>query len=141
MIASLLEALTKVVYSGFEKEIYVDRLRQGFASPCFFVREISATQTQELGNRKKRSHLMEIRYFPSDSFNCKKELDIVCNGLYEILEYIPFDSKHIIHGTGLKHTISDGVLVFTVNYTFCITKSEQKQPMERLKQTGGIKYG
>lgn len=141
MTTTLLEAIAKVLYSGFEKDIYINRLRQGFKSPCFFVREISASQKQELGNRRQKSHLIEIRYFPSDSFNCKRELNTVSDTLYEILEYIPFDKDHIIHGLDLKHTISDDVLVFTVNYKYCVTRAEEKQYMERLKQTGGLKNG
>ena len=141
MITLLLEAITKVLYSGFKKDIYIDRLRQGFKSPCFFVREISGSQKQELGNRRQMSHLIEVRYFPSDSFNCKRELNAVSNALYEILEYIPLTKDRPVHGLDLKHTISDGVLVFTVNYKYCVTKPEERQYMEKLKQSGGIKYG
>lgn len=134
MTNQLIEAITKTLYKNSKCRTYIDEIKQGFKEPCFFIENKSTVQTKGYGKRRLKENLIVINYFPSDNLNKIQEINEICDELYRTLEYISFDEKHIIRGRNMNHSISDGVLVFTVTYAFCMTEKTDKIYMDSLKQ-------
>lgn len=116
---------------------YGDEIRQGFVEPCFFVKLLNASQTQELNIRYRRTHSFDIHYFPQDNSN--EEAHDMAEKLYDALELIEYDGVQY-NGTGMNHEIVDGVLHFFVDYAFRVRR-EVPEPtkMRSLEQEGYVK--
>mgnify|MGYP001199617692 CR=1 FL=1 len=116
---------------------YGEEIRKGFEEPCFFVKMLSASQTQELGTRYIRTHSFDIHYFPRDRSN--EEAHEVAEKLYDVLELIEYDGV-LYRGTGMNHEIVDGVLHFFVDYSFRVRREVPEPPkMGSLEQEGSLK--
>ncbi len=140
MIDIFLKSIAKTIYDEFKINVYINKLKQGFEEPCFFIRELNISQEYGFNNRRKRNHLISITYFPK----CEtiKELNYTADLLYEILENVKFgDTKRKVRAASMKHVIDDDVLVFTISYSFHIAKKTEKIYMKNLKYKGGIKNG
>ena len=103
--------------------IYSEELEQGFKEPCFFVRLLQTTQEQQLANRYRRDHLIEIRYFPVQESNLNEQLLVIAESLYDGLEYITINNG-LIRGGGMIHEVIDNVLHFSVRYTMNVRRDE-----------------
>ena len=142
MIDVFLKSISDVIYKEFKINVYLDEVRQGLKKPCFFIRDINISQKAGFSDRKRRNHLVSITYFPKNELSAIKEINPVSDLLYEILESVPFgDTTKSIGAVNMSHVISDGILVFTVSYSFHITKKKDKIYMDNLKYNGGIKNG
>ena len=116
---------------------YGEEIRQGFEEPCFFVKLLNASQTQELNTRYRRTHSFDIHYFPQDNSN--EEAHDMAEKLYDALELIEYDGVQY-QGTGMNHEIVDGVLHFFVDYAFRIRRVVTEPPkMGSLEQEGYVK--
>lgn len=116
---------------------YGEEIRQGFKAPCFFVKMMNASQTQELGARYMRTHSFDIHYFPRDHAN--KEAHDMAEKLYDALEFIEYNGAKY-QGTGMNHEIVDGVLHFFVDYAFRVWRVIPEPPkMESMEQEGYLK--
>lgn len=116
---------------------YGEEIRQGFEEPCFFVKLLSASQTQELNIRYRRTHSFDIHYFPQDNSN--EEAHDMAEKLYDALELIEYDGVQY-RGTGMNHEIVGGVLHFFVDYAFRVRRMVPEQPiMGSMEQEGWIK--
>src|SRR5690606_31329941 len=116
---------------------YGEEIRQGFEEPCFFVKLLTAGQTQELGTRYMRTHSFDIHYFPRDESNA--DAHAMAEQLYDALEVVEFNGQKY-RGTGMNHEIVDGVLHFFVDYNFHVRRIVPDMPrMESLEQEGWVK--
>lgn len=116
---------------------YGEEIRQGFEAPCFFVKLMNASQTQELNIRYMRTHSFDIHYFPQDNSN--EEAHDMAEKLYDALELIEYDGVQY-QGTGMNHEIVDGVLHFFVDYAFRVRRMVPEQPtMGSMEQEGYLK--
>lgn len=116
---------------------YGEEIRQGFEEPCFFVKLLNASQTQELNIRYMRTHSFDIHYFPQDNSN--EEAHDMAEKLYDALELIEYDGAKY-QGTGMNHEIVDGVLHFFVDYVFRVRRMVPELPkMGSLEQEGYVK--
>lgn len=116
---------------------YGEEIRQGFEEPCFFVKLLTASQTQELDIRYMRTHSFDIHYFPVDNSN--NEAHDMAEQLYDTLELIEFNGA-LYRGINMNHEIVDGVLHFFVDYNFHVRRIVPDVPkMESLEQEGWVK--
>lgn len=118
-------------------KLYGEEIRQGFEEPCFFVKLLNASQTQELNIRYMRTHSFDIHYFPRD--NANEEAHDMAEKLYDALEWIEYNGVQY-QGTGMNHEIVDGVLHFFVDYAFRVRRVVPEQPiMGLMEQEGYLK--
>lgn len=140
MFNNLLKAILNAILSEFgnDYKYYRDKTEQDFDRPCFYIKNLSSIQVQGYNQRRKKNNLIAIHYFPKSQEI--KEINDICDRLYACLELINFDN-HLVRGLDMQNTVSDGVLVFTVNYNFHMTTPKDKIYMNNLNQKGGIKNG
>lgn len=123
-----------------EMDIYGEPIREGFESPCFFVKLLTTAQEQELDRRYRRSYTIDIHYFPgSPDYN--EEAHDMAEQLYDKLRLVNIDGA-TYRGTSMTHEVVDGVLHFFVDLNFLVYA--QKQPeikMQTLEQEGYLKNG
>ena len=116
---------------------YGEEIRQGFEEPCFFVKLLTASQTQELDTRYMRTHSFDIHYFPVDNSN--SEAHDIAEQLYDTLELIEFNGD-LYRGNNMNHEIVDGVLHFFVDYNFHVRRVTPDEPrMGDIEQEGYLK--
>lgn len=116
---------------------YGEEIRQGFEEPCFFVKLLNASQTQELDIRYMRTHSFDIHYFPANDSN--EDAHAMAEQLYDALELIEYNGAKY-RGIGMNHEIVDGVLHFFVDYNFMVKRVVPDVPaMGSLEQEGWIK--
>ena len=106
---------------GASCTIYTNDVEQGLKNPCFFIMVIDDTQERVIGNRYDVSHTLDIHYFPENDDN--HELHQVEGILFDILEYVTVDTD-LIEGEGMKGTIVDGILHFSVTFNYQIIKQK-----------------
>ncbi len=135
MINKILTAISQKLDSvfGSDYEIHVNKLKQGFKEPCFFILMLQGNQKQEIDTLYFREQLFDIHYYPQSKNGIVREINEVANTLLIALEYIETD-EGIIAGTKMKYELQDDVLHFFVNYNIHVRKQEEKDPyMEELK--------
>lgn len=118
-------------------KIYGEEIVQGFEAPAFFVKLLSAVQTQELGPRYMRMHSFDVHYFPLDDKN--EDAHDMAEKLYEMLEVIEYNGVQY-RGTNMNHEIVDRVLHFFVDYNVHVRRVVPDVPkMQTMEQEGYIK--
>ena len=117
MIQKIIDGICQALSSKFTEqsyEIYTESVEQGLHVPCFSVLMLEATMQRHGTHRYYKVYPFSIHYFPSTE-ESYAECQAVMERLYRILELISTEIGNI-RGTELSGQISDGVLVFTVNY-------------------------
>lgn len=118
-------------------KIYGEEIVQGFEAPAFFVKLLSAVQTQELGPRYMRMHSFDVHYFSLDDKN--EDAHDIAEKLYEVLEVIEYNGVQY-RGTNMNHEIVDRVLHFFVDYNVHVRRVAPEAPMmQNMEQEGYIK--
>ena len=137
MINDIIYGITKALNQEFEGvPVYAEPLKQGFKEPCFFVYCTESTNRIYLGKRYLAQNAFCVTYFPKLSNRQKEECNDVAERLCNCLECVDIDDAMggQIRGTNMKHTVSDGVLVFTLNYDAFYYKNELVEVMESLEK-------
>jgi hypothetical protein len=115
--------------------IYTESVKQGLCKPCFFVKAISLSSTNEPGGRFLRTHRYCIHYFPSDEKEpenmCIRTLDM----LYPALELIEVRGCPI-RGIDLHGELHDGALLFYAEYNVFARYEDYDAMMKRLEGSG-----
>lgn len=145
MIAVTVNSIRSGVILGLSElfpqmDIYGEAIREGFESPCFFVKLLTAAQEQELDRRYRRSSSFDIHYFPV-SADYNGEAHGMAEQLYDKLRQVNIDGA-TYRGTSMTHEVVDGVLHFFVDFNFLVY--EEKPPgikMQTLEQEGYLKNG
>lgn len=145
MINNVMKAISIKINSFRDKattKIYTEKIEQSFQEPCFFIKELRASQNKELGNRYKRGHFYDIHYFPNPDNNKKnEEMREIAEILYGHMEYIEVAGRPLM-GLDMNHRVVDGVLHFFVKYPFHVYKEMDPIPtMENLNQERSVKNG
>ncbi|WP_276358415.1 phage tail terminator family protein [Cohnella caldifontis] len=118
-------------------DVYVEIPEGGLTGPCFFVKLLSASQTQELNRRYRRVHSFDVQFVAADGSN--RAMQETAERLYGVLETIGTDGEGG-KGIGMRHEIADRVLHFYVDYRFLVYRPAPDDPaMGTLKREGAIK--
>lgn len=125
MINAVIASISSVLYSAFGYENYMEEIKQDFKEPCFFIECISPSVKKFPGNRMQKQCQFCVHYFPESKSRPKEECYTVAETLEILLETIPLNGKPV-RGTDMHYEVSDGVLVFFVNYNCFFTRLEDK---------------
>lgn len=133
MIKDLLDGISVKLNNlfGDEYEISIENQKQGFNSPCFFIKPIEPNNTNKLGSRALRDYPFDIIYFPKEETNA--EMLKVAEELYIGLEYVELLDGSLLRSKNMRFEIVDDVLHFFLDFNFYINKPvEPQQAMEIL---------
>lgn len=148
MTNDVIDAIAKAIKTQWEEncDIYINQLRQGFNTPCFFIELIEAHTEAGLsfdsrgrGGRYHDELTFQISYFPGnapgDGGDVRKMYNIIPKmGL--LLELLTLADGTKIRGRDISNTIDDDVLHATVIYdVFYYRVCDNAPYMETLKQT------
>jgi len=108
---NIIDAVTKKIHEifGDEYNIEVGDVKQGFETPCFFVKCIDSKEQHYRGKRYKKDLNFNIIGFSANEL--LKELYEMSDKLYE-LEYIRLDNGDLLRCINKNDRIEDNVLQF-----------------------------
>ena len=133
MVIDIISGITVRLHAlfGDECKIYTEDKTQKLANKCFFVNTLETTQVNALGNRKYRGHPFNLTYISDGG---KGELRAVLDKLLDGMEFIRLLDGSLMHGSGLRGEIVDGVLQFFVEYNaYVLTpRNDGSEKMEDL---------
>ena len=139
MLSRVVSAISNTLEKTFpEVEIYVNKIKQGFEEPCFFIDLLNPSEKQIIGNRYLRSYLFDVVYFPKKKSS--EEIFEVLDKLYSVFEYIELDDGTLIRGIERSSREEDRVLHFFITYEMFIYKLDEEKPkMKKLDVNNGLK--
>lgn len=110
-IHSIINAITRRLDEIFGKDynIEVGKVKQGFETPCFFVKCLNIEDKHLRGKRYQRNlNFNIIGFSENDTFT---ELYDMADKLYD-LEYITLDNEDILRCINKTHKIDDDTVQF-----------------------------
>lgn len=113
---------------GSDTEIFTEEIKQGLSPPCFSVRCVKSRTERFLGNRFKCQYDFVVCYFTENNSLYSESYD-VCGGLFDALELISTDDNSLLRGTDMSYTVKDGVVSFSVRYTFFVYRTDGCEKM------------
>lgn len=136
VLASVIERLATIDEKVY-KHIYKDRLPENISESCFFVGQISSSQTKAMRNLFNRIYLFDIQYFNEDAGS--EYLSNVSEKLYEIFDEIEIEG--ILKRTKeLRYEMIDHVFHFFVSVELTVFKKETAElTMKEIKIEEGVK--
>ena len=116
--------------------IYAEKVPQNFEDGSFRVKSITATNRAELDSRRWREVLFDILYFPLSQDEPESEWEIVCNKLFQTVEWITV-SGDTMRGTELAGEFDNEQEVgrFRITFGYHMHEESEKDKMETLTQT------
>lgn len=123
--------------------IYAEKVPQNFEEPSFRVRTISATNRASLDTRRWREVQFDILYFPAAMEEAEAEWELVCDKLFNTVEWITV-AGDTMRGTELAGDWDSEQEVGHFRVTFGAFLLEVRNPgpkMETLIQNGGANNG
>ncbi len=148
MTNDVIDAIAKAIKDQWEEEcdIYINQLRQGFETPCFFIELIEAHteaglsfESRGRGTRYHDELTFQVSYFPGnapgDGGNYRAMYDIIPK-MGILLELLTLANGTKIRGRDISNAISDDVMHTTVTYDiFYYRICENAPKMQTLTQT------
>lgn len=123
---------------GNKYTIYSNEIKQGFQTPCFYIKVLPESRTKKLGPRYQMNTSFVIHTFLDEP--TVEELNDIGHQLYQ-LEEININDNVVI-GTGMRTEIVDNVLEFFIDYNFFVfTESIQTEVMVDFVITEEVKDG
>lgn len=114
-----------------------EEIQQNLEPPCFFVKLIEPSHTQELGRRYMRYHPFDIHYFAENRTN--EDMYDMAERLTKELRYICVAGRSV-RGMRMRHQILDQVLHFFVDYNLMVWEpAPDESAMSSLDLTEGIR--
>lgn len=139
MVNQDLQAIVSKLNSKYNCDIWIDKIKQGFTEPCFFIRLIKSSEKKIMDNRFIRKNNYMISYF-NDDYN--EDLYEKINELHDLLDFISLENGDLIRGIDANSEVIDGIIHFNISYNYTVIKEKEKEPlMGELNYTGGLKNG
>lgn len=139
MIGAITSAVGRAIFSEFGSDyaVYEEEVKQGIATPCFFIACENPSERQFFGSRYFTENRFCITFFPSDGSGKNRECGEAAQRLAQCLEWIELEGR-VIMGRRMSYTLKDGVLSFFVNYDMFVYKKEEKTLMGELDKRIGL---
>lgn len=133
--------ISQKLYETFGEDytIYSENVDQNFQEPCFFIKHISGSLDELVGDRWFETNSFVIHYFPKIEFN-NEEINDVIPKLYDCLEYITVNDG-LLKGVRRNYKIVEGVLEFFIEYNYTLVKRKIPDMMiGMISTTTEVKY-
>lgn len=134
----IIQALGKALRLEFGKDtaVYDEEVKQGAATPCFFIGCFESRESRYLGSRYFRENKFLIQYYPKSSNRKKRECDEVSQRLFDCLLWIGDKDNELLMGRKMSSRYEKGVLSFFVNYDMFLIRQEEATLMGELSYHG-----
>lgn len=133
---SIYDGVSLALHTAFpDRQVHGGSVRQGLQSGDFNVVMPSAGHSKEVGDRYKRTPLLDVIYYPKAGV---AECYDVAHQLTTALENIQTPEGDVIHAASLEWQVTDDVLHVLVQYDHFIYIPQEQEFMETLtiKQKG-----
>lgn len=139
MINKLVSAISTAIYNAFgeDYEIYKESIEQGLNEPCFFIQSVAPSSSKEIKNRKRKSYLFLIQYFPKDA-EAYAEINNVIDSLDDVLDEITADGEIYRCSESSAETV-DKVLNYQITYDFFMLNEETAELMDDFEYENAVK--
>lgn len=136
--STIVSSITRKLKDNFnDVQIYKDKKLQGLKKPCFFVFNLSSSQSKATKDIFNREHLINVR-FHSD-YN-RPEIDEVAFKLLDILSKIKNGELILRPIREIKYEIQEDVLQMFIPYKIRVFKSTDNGiNMNEVNINGGVK--
>ena len=138
-VKKIIDAISQKVNEifGDEYNIETDEVKQGFETPCFFIRQFNGERQHFRGKRYKSNLNFEIIGFSKNE--TLDELNEMAENLYQI-EYIKLDNGDLLRCINMNYKIEDKVLhfLFDIN-NFLYLEEAIPDKMENISISGEVK--
>ena len=128
---SIFDGVSLAVNAAFpDSKVHGGETSQGVAAGDFNVTLASAEHNKEVGQRFKRTPLVDVIYYPANgAADCYDKAD----ALTLALESITTPEGDIIHATSCNWKVEDDVLHVLLTYDHHIYIPQTHEPMETLR--------
>lgn len=133
MLSRVVSAISNTLEKSFpETEIYVNKIKQGFEEPCFFIQILNPSEKQILGSRYKQKIDLDIQYFPKNEDDNWEPMEVT-QKLNNILETIKTDENDLLRSFDRNSQFIDGNLHYFITFKPFVRKVGEEEPfMEKL---------
>lgn len=135
----IITAIAKKIHSifGDSYNIETDEVKQGYNTPCFFIKLYNNERKHYRGNRYKINLNFRILGFAEN--DSTKQLNEMGEKLYEI-EYLTLDNLDVIRCLNMNYKTDDANLqfFFDINTFIYINPANMNNEMETLSVKEGI---
>ncbi len=120
--------------------VFTEAVEQELPLPCFFVLAEKDSLIAVRGGRYRKTVIIHVEYYPSESAKPRAECEEVSFGLFECLELLTLESGDVLRGTDRSAEYSDGMADFSVTYSFEIMHTNE--PLEAMDGLNSeVNYG
>lgn len=127
MLNKIVEAISAALEKNYpENEIYINKIKQGFKEPCFFIQPLNPSEKHILSDRYLRTYDFCITFFSKEDNRKLMEISDILN---EILEVIELENRDLLRGLDRHSEFIDGKLHYFVTYKIFMRKSEEEEFM------------
>ena len=133
---NIIEAISIKLFELVGCKIYMEEVKQGLKTPCFFISHLNTSKTELLNSRAKRANTFEIMYIP---LNGKQEINNVLDALLDGLKFVTDTHGNIYHGINMSSEVVDNVLHLQVNYNYTTIEQTVRDSMESVSITQGVR--
>ena len=140
MIQKIVDGICQALSREFaeqEYEIYTESVEHGLKVPCFSVLMLEVSMERQSEQRCRKNYPFSIQFFP-ESEEPYAECQAILERLYRTVELIETEVGNL-RGTELSGQISDGVLVFTVNYGVFTGETMELPEMKKVSVDTSVK--
>nr|DAX95427.1 MAG TPA: tail completion protein [Caudoviricetes sp.] len=140
MINSIINAIAESLKNIYNFKIYINEVPQNFKAPCFFIKLVSTTEKQIIGNRFQVTSVFGIDFIDEENGKNVRLAHEIAEKLNEVTHLLTLENKDVVRGANRNTELSEGNLHYFVQYSYFIYRGiEELEKMEDLKHSGGVK--
>jgi hypothetical protein len=127
---SIYDGVSLALHAAFPSvQVHGGEVKQGLKPGDFNVIMPSAGNSKEVGQRYRRTPLVDVIYYPK---NGAAECYDVAHQLTKVLDSITTPQGDIIHASNMEWNITDDVLHMTMRYDHIVRIPQEHDMMETL---------
>ena len=123
----------RTAYPAEQYDIYTEHVEQGFAPPCFSIRQLRTNVTSYPSGQYEIAQHFDVRFFPGE-YRPREQ----CRKAAQQLMFLLRRTENL-HGSNLSWEVTDEVLHCFVDYRQSVREMPENVPMEILRQSAGTK--
>ena len=140
MINGIIQAISVKLKEVFNIKVYIDKVPQGFQSPCFQIKVVGTSETQIVDCRFKADTVLDVNYISDENIRDKRTGYGAVEEINGILDFITLENGDILRGTDRNTEIQDGGIHNFVKFSYFVYKQREKtDKMEYLDHKGGVR--
>lgn len=138
MINKIIEAIADHIKKRFENiNVYTEKVKQGFESPCFSIICSSWEKNLYRGHRYRLQTDIEVHYYNGKE---RENYNDIMTEIFEVINYIKLDDC-CLRPIKMKADTGEDYCIFTAGYDFFCYEKEEKEMMGEYMEKISVKNG